>query len=911
MLETDLNDNVDDDPSAENNEIEDTTEYKLKGGMKLVKRKRVKIIRSVRFNKEKDPENYYREQLMLYTPWRNEQKDLIKDCQTYQERYQQVESTVDRNKEQYECHSDILEKAIEDLNENDNTSDDPVAPNTQHINEQDAAAKTKSSELFGCFDPGTNKHHSQYDLFDDMGILPRHNDEEELVQNRLHDSDYRQLVRSLNIKQKEFFYHVLHSIKTKDDPLALFLSGGAGVGKSTVTNALYEALTRYLNSVPGENPDEVKVLKAAPTGKAAFNIKGNTLHSAFKIPANRGFQYCTLDADRLNTIRAQLRRLQVIFIDEISMVGSGMFNFLNLRLQQIMGTNAPFGALSVIAVGDLFQLKPVFDNWIFNNTNHGYGDLATNVWDEYFTLFELTEIMRQKDDKEFAELLNRLREGNHTQNDIEVLKERILKIKPGQENYPINTTHLFSANAQVNDHNNTIYQASHTDKAQIKCIDIVVGDMSDDLKKKMKEKIPDDPSKTMGLYTVVLIAVGAKYDLTTNVNVPDGMTNGAECIIEKIDYRVINSNRPSIIWVSFPQTNIGKNHRKEYAHLFTNNKDKTWTPILEITRQFKISKRHQSQILRRQYPLRPAAAKTIHRCQGDTLNEAVVDLPSSSREHMHYVALSRVRNSSKLHILNLNEKKICTSEKVKQEMSRLREQPLVPCIPCLYNNDQPSRIKVLFHNVRSLHLHFDDIKCDYNVQAADVNIFVETRLCHSDNNAIYEIDHFKLFRNDFCPQSNVRTAYGTAIYIKNSIKCTSEPYRCNFNDVEITVCIVHEPIPNLHIIGIYRSKAKVNLQNFVTAINHVLDTVICDCNTPTVILGDFNVDLMDQRSSQCKTLINCLINQRGYTQLLNQYTTDYRTQIDHIYTNVPNDVQSVGVLESYYSDHKPVYVCLA
>ena len=147
----------------------------------------------------------------------------------------------------------------------------------------------------------------------------------------------------------------------------------------------------------------------------------------------------------------------------------------------------------MIAAGDLLQLKPVFDNWIFNGTNHGYGDLATNIWNEYFTLFELAEIMRQKDDKEFAELLNRLREGNHTQNDIEVLKERILKIRPGQENYPINMTHLFSTNAQVNNHNNTIYQASHTDKAQIKWIDIVVGDMSDALKK-IKEKIPDDPS---------------------------------------------------------------------------------------------------------------------------------------------------------------------------------------------------------------------------------------------------------------------------------------------------------------------------------------------------------------------------------------------------------------------------------
>ena len=95
-------------------------------------------------------------------------------------------------------------------------------------------------------------------------------------------------------KNDSFFYQVLHSIKTKDDPLRLFLSGGAGVGKSTVTNALFEALIKYLNSVTGEDPDDVKVVKSAPTGKAAFNIKGNTLHAAFKIPASRGFEYCAI-----------------------------------------------------------------------------------------------------------------------------------------------------------------------------------------------------------------------------------------------------------------------------------------------------------------------------------------------------------------------------------------------------------------------------------------------------------------------------------------------------------------------------------------------------------------------------------------------------------------------------------------
>ena len=61
-----------------------------------------------------------------------------------------------------------------------------------------------------------------------------------------------------------------------------------------------------------------------------------------------------LDSDRPNTIRTRLKKLNVIFIDEISMVGSGMFNFLSLKLQQIMETNEPFGGISMITVGDLF-----------------------------------------------------------------------------------------------------------------------------------------------------------------------------------------------------------------------------------------------------------------------------------------------------------------------------------------------------------------------------------------------------------------------------------------------------------------------------------------------------------------------------------------------------------------------------
>lgn len=169
----------------------------------------------------------------------------------------------------------------------------------------------------------------------------------------------------------------------------------------------------------------------------------------------------------------------------------------------------------------------------------------------------------------------------------------------------------------------------------------------------------------MGLYSLTSIATNAKYDLTTNVDVTDGLTNGAEYVIKNVDYRVENSSRPSIIWVLFSDVDIGKKQRRENMHLYNTKPINRYDMDTNCrsTRQFRTNHKSQVQILRRQFPVRPASAKTIHRCQGDTLNAAVVDFPRSTQEHMHYVGLSQVRNSSSLHIINLNEHKIRVSEK--------------------------------------------------------------------------------------------------------------------------------------------------------------------------------------------------------------------------------------------------------
>ena len=78
---------------------------------------------------------------------------------------------------------------------------------------------------------------------------------------------------------------MLHLVKTSDDPFYCFLSGGAGIRESHLTKCLYEAALKYSNTRAGDDFHQVKILMLAPTGKVAFNIKGNTIHNALAVPA--------------------------------------------------------------------------------------------------------------------------------------------------------------------------------------------------------------------------------------------------------------------------------------------------------------------------------------------------------------------------------------------------------------------------------------------------------------------------------------------------------------------------------------------------------------------------------------------------------------------------------------------------
>ena len=154
-----------------------------------------------------------------------------------------------------------------------------------------------------------------------------------------------------------------------------------------------------------------------------------TVHAAFLLNIGK-FGYQPLSSEKLNTLRTKLSKLLLLVIDEVSMVGSNMLLEIHKRLQQIKGVSSDkmFGGVSILAVGDMYQLPPVGQPAVFDQVSDAYAKLyaSGSLWREEFSMIELTEVMRQKGDVTFVELLNRVRTASCTSDDLAVLKSRLV-----------------------------------------------------------------------------------------------------------------------------------------------------------------------------------------------------------------------------------------------------------------------------------------------------------------------------------------------------------------------------------------------------------------------------------------------------------------------------------------------------
>ena len=376
------------------------------------------------------------------------------------------------------------------------------------------------------------------------------------------------------------------------------------------------------------------------------------------------------------------------------------------------------------------------DRYIFKDMdNSEYGFLAPNLWKELFSMFELHQIMRQRESKQFAELLNRLREGNHTNDDIMKLKERV--IVNTASDHAKDAPHLFIQNAQVNDFNDQAHRAIAGTKYCIKAHDSVVGAESEQLRDKILKQVPIDPRKTKQLHFVLNLAVGERTEISLNTRTDDGMTNGASNVIKLM--QIHSTEKPSgIIWVQFHHIDVGGKTRHDNRQLYVQGIEPTWTPIKPVTTQFAVGRNRTTQVVRKQFLLRPATAKTIHRSQGDTEKRIIVNFNTRRAvPHTHYVGLSRVTTIEGLHITDLSETKIAVSTDVQNEMQRLRnEAKLDLSITPICRTDDDS-LKICLLNARSLHKHFLDVFTDLNYSSSVVSIFSETRFSNSESDTVY------------------------------------------------------------------------------------------------------------------------------------------------------------------------------
>ncbi|KAK2724650.1 hypothetical protein QYM36_001219 [Artemia franciscana] len=453
----------------------------------------------------------------------------------------------------------------------------------------------------------------------------------------------------------------------------------AGTGKTQVLKAIVQLLLMIHKKDIEHDPEKTTILLCAPTGKAACNIGGSTLHYALTLPVSQGMKnFKDLTADKLNQLRVKLTKLKLLITDEVSMVGANMFKMINRRLKQIMGTQQDFGGVSILFFGDLYQLRPVADRYVFQPPTSPYEALLPNFWQDNVIMFELDEIMRQKEDKKFAEALNRLRTGDHTEEDIQLFQtSKVVKA-------PLTVPHLFMSNTSVDKFNAVVRQNLTTEKKHYTAIDSVKGDVVQSVKQYLLEKVKHLPiSETQGLPFDLRLVIKERVELTVNIEVIDNLANGSGGTVQALS--------DNIIWILFNDKNGGKITRNNFKSRFPNEVLRDWTPMFRTVRMFRITKKEGTEIERFQFPLRPSSAKTVHIAQGDTLEEVAIDLTGSRAfPHIHYVFLSRAKSLQGLKIVQLNETKISVSPDVQEEIKRLRQYSPLSVLAYFTPKPQPS-----------------------------------------------------------------------------------------------------------------------------------------------------------------------------------------------------------------------------
>ncbi|ESU30046.1 putative helicase [Flavobacterium limnosediminis JC2902] len=422
---------------------------------------------------------------------------------------------------------------------------------------------------------------------------------------------------------------------------SIFLTGKAGTGKTTLLREIIA--TTHKNTVV-----------VAPTGIAALNAGGVTIHSMFQlpfaafIPDSKPLPYFSEFVKFENQVslarhfnmsamkRAVIRNMELLVIDEVSMLRADTLDAMDFMMRKVRLNERPFGGAQVLYIGDLLQLPPVVksEEWqVLQKYYRGMFFFHSHVIQQYPPLYiELDKIFRQTDDQ-FISVLNNLRNNTITQTDVQVLNQFV---KPGfdvktNKGYIILTTHNAKADA-IN-----VESLDALSEKQFIYRPLIVDEFP--------EKIyPVDPNLQLKVGAQIMFI---KNDLSHEKQFFNGKMG------------VIKSLADNEILVHFPDENKTiEVERYEWQNIRYKINENTKEVEEELLGTFT------------HFPIKLAWAITVHKSQGLTFDKAVLDVSQVFAPGQAYVALSRLRSLNGLILLSpLRMNGISSDEEVLQYAS--------------------------------------------------------------------------------------------------------------------------------------------------------------------------------------------------------------------------------------------------
>lgn len=406
----------------------------------------------------------------------------------------------------------------------------------------------------------------------------------------------------------------------------LFLTGRAGTGKST--------LLKYFRKKTRK-----KHIVLAPTGVAALNVKGQTIHSFFGFhPEISKGRVHKAHPDRLDAFK----QLETVIIDEISMVRADLLDCVDRALRLNRGRmDVPFGGVQMIFIGDLYQLPPVV-------TKDETQRFQTEYPSPYFfdsdvmrmtpiKIIELTKVHRQKEQR-FIELLNNVRTGRVNEEELDLWNScHDPFFDPTDEGYIVHLTTTNKMAAQRND-----FELKKLDGKAYELKAISQGELG-------SRKMPSDAKIT--------VKEGARIMFTTN-DPAKRWVNGSLGEIRKIRKRGL----------------------EKYPVLDVELEDGEWVEVTHHKWEVFEYHFHEGQFQEEvvgsylQYPIALAWAVTIHKAQGKTFDAVLVDIGWGAFAHgQMYVALSRCTRFDAIKLLKpIQRKDIIVDEAVLRFMNEAK-----------------------------------------------------------------------------------------------------------------------------------------------------------------------------------------------------------------------------------------------